>query len=235
MKSISVRTIGRRRLSAGAALLMLASCIAPVAHALDEQAGEDKNIKACERRLCSMLVQKSPAGDDLKCELTKTWARSTIKSAESAAVKWGFGDARCSVQLNIPRAAIVATMTAADEYTFKVPAHVVSCVVEEGGEARPVKVKLAPKIVFKAGKAEKVWVNLKSVDGPSAVKATLWTAARLEDSIGLFHRPMIKSINRFIQKHCPNTYAQGVASSAKPKTVKPTGPAPAASAPPPAK
>ena len=229
MKSTSVRTGGRRRL--GPALLALGLGIGPGAYALDEQVGEEKNIKACERRICSMLVQKNPTGEDLKCELTKTWARSTIKSAESHTIKWGFGDARCSVQLNIPRAAIVAAITAPDEYTFKVPSHMVNCSVEESGEAKPVKVRLAPKIVFKAGKAEKVWINLKSVDAPAAIKGTLWTAARLEDSIGLFHRPMIKSINRFIQKHCPNTYPQGVASTAKTRTVKPTGPAPATSVP----
>jgi hypothetical protein len=44
-----------------------------------------------------MLVDKTVVGDDLKCSLTKTWAKATIKSAETQATKWGFGDARCSV------------------------------------------------------------------------------------------------------------------------------------------
>ena len=48
-----------------------------------------------------MLVDKTVVGDDLKCSLAKTSAKATIKSAETQATKWGFGDARCSVQLSI--------------------------------------------------------------------------------------------------------------------------------------
>src|SRR6476660_4682752 len=90
---------------AGAASLLILSSL-PL-RALDEQSGEGKAIDACEKQLCTMLLQKKPIGNDLKCQLTKTWQQSTIKEAESTAVKWGYGDARCSVDLNVTRAAIV--------------------------------------------------------------------------------------------------------------------------------
>jgi hypothetical protein len=185
----------------------------PSAHALDSQANEEKLIKSCEERLCTMLLQKNPKGDDLKCELSKTWARSTIKDADSHTLKWGYGDARCSVDLHIPRSTIVAAMTN-PEYTFEAGAHTASCVVEENGEPQDVKATLAPKIVFKNGKAEKVWVNLKSIKGPTTIKASLWLAASLTDKVGIFHRPMIKSINKFIDKHCPKAYPKALHSAA---------------------
>jgi hypothetical protein len=148
---------------AGAASLLVLSTL-PL-RALDEQSGEGKAIDACEKQLCTMLLQKKPIGNDLKCQLTKTWQQSTIKEAETNVVKWGHGDARCSVDLNITRAAIVSAMTS-ESFTYEVPAHTAQCVVEEDKEVSTVTVRLAPKIIFKNGRAEKVWINLKNVDGP---------------------------------------------------------------------
>jgi hypothetical protein len=84
-----------------------------------------------------------------------------------------------------------------------------------------VTAKLAPKIIFKNGRAEKVWINLKKVDGPVSVKATIWTVARLEDSIGIFHRQMIKSMNKFVEKSCAKKYPQIVSAAALPATKDP--------------
>ena len=77
-------------------------CAFPVspASALEEGAGEAKAIDACDKRLCSMVQGRDPKGEDLKCALTKTWAKSTIKEADQRAVKWDFGDARCTVQID---------------------------------------------------------------------------------------------------------------------------------------
>src|SRR4029450_5195831 len=83
--------------------LALSLWVLPGAHALEEGAGEKKALDACDRKLCAMLVEKNPRGEDLKCNLTKTWAKATIKWAEPQATKWGFGDARCTVQLSMTR------------------------------------------------------------------------------------------------------------------------------------
>jgi hypothetical protein len=214
----------RRAVVAITACLWMLAITSPL-QALDEQKGEEKGIKSCEERLCTMLVGKSPKGEDLKCELTKTWAQSTIKEAESRSLKWGFGDARCSVQLEVPRASVIAALTK-DEFAFEVAPHTANCIVEQDGEVKTIKATLAPRIAFKNGKAEKVWVNLQSIKGPVGIKATLWTAASLSDSVGLFHRPMIKSINRFIDKYCPQHYPQlQQASAAKDGAAKPASPA----------
>lgn len=176
------------------------------AHALEEQAGEKKALDACDRKLCTMLVEKNAAGEDLKCNLTKTWGKAAIKSAETQATKWGFGDARCTVQLNLSRAELVAALTAPD-YKLKAAPHTVDCLIEDDGGTKSIKATLAPKIEFRNGKAEKVRINLQKIDGPGAVTSVLSAAARLEDRIGLFHRSMVKSVNRYIDKHCANLLA----------------------------
>jgi hypothetical protein len=181
---------------------------ASAANALEEQPGEAKAIKACDERLCRILLRRDPAGEDLKCRLTKTWARSTIQEADQRELKWGFGDARCSVDINISRAAIVEALNGGKESKFWVPPHTADCIVEQDGKLKKVKATLAPKIVFRNGKADKIWINLVSVEGPPNVKSTLSTAAQLNDGIGIFHRVLRKSVNRFIYKHCPTAYPQ---------------------------
>jgi len=189
---------------AAAGCFLLAAAAGPAA-ALDEPADELPNLKACEKRLCTMILNKDPKGDDLACGVQKTWAKSSLKGGESKGVSWGFGDARCKVDIKLERSDIVAALTR-PKHTVFIPAHQVNCVIEREGEVKPVTVKLAPKLKFKDGKADKVWINLESIDGPADVKSTVWTAAKLEDSIGIFHAPMIKSINKFMHSQCMKRY-----------------------------
>jgi hypothetical protein len=198
---------------------LLAAALSAVfpAYALEEQTGEKKALDACDRKLCSLLVERNLKGEDLKCDLTKTWAKSTIQSAETQATKWGFGDARCTVHIEMSRAQLIAALTE-PEYRLKAPPHTVDCIVEEEGAAKPIKATLAPKISFKNGKAEKIRINLQKIEGPTAITSVLSAAATLEDRIGLFHRSLLKSVNRYVEKHCPNLLA--TAEKGKPSTRK---------------
>src|SRR5262245_45669242 len=87
-----------------AGLVLGIVCASVPALALEELKSEKKAISACERQLCAMLVLKERKGPDLRCDLAKTWARKTIKDAETDKLTWGFGDARCTVSLNVSRA-----------------------------------------------------------------------------------------------------------------------------------
>jgi hypothetical protein len=204
-----------------APLLALALFAPSGAKALEEQRGEEAAIKACDKRLCSILLQKNPSGEDLRCKLTKTWAQSKIKEADSHKLSWAFGDARCIVDLNLERVRLVSILEGGRRKLFVSP-HVVDCIVEQNGKLEKVKATLAPKIRFRDGKADKVWVNLESVEGPDAIKATLVTAAYLADSLRLFDRQMVKAVNRYIDRHCPKTYPQLVATSPRAPSSKPS-------------
>lgn len=180
------------------------ACAQPV-EALEAGSGEWDKIKACEERLCTMILEKPAKGADLSCKLTKTWPKSTLDGGESKLVKWGFGDARCSVDLSLARATIVSSLTE-KKFALEIPEHHVKCEVESGGELKPVNLKLSPRIEFKKGKADKIWINLKDVSGPASIKTTIWAAANIEDSLGVFHKSMIKSVNKFMHKQCPKRY-----------------------------
>ena len=172
---------------------------------LEPDPGEQQAIKACERQLCTAVLGRAPAGPDVKCDVAKTWDRDTLKKGDSSSVSWGFGDARCAVDLNLSRADLIAALTQ-PKHVVRVPEHQVKCVVEQDGKPKPVLVKLAPKLEFKNGKADKIWINLNEVDGPTAVKATVSLAASLEDNLGIFHRSMVKSVNKFLHTRCGERY-----------------------------
>ena len=230
-----------RRLGPLSAALGALAITASSASALEELKGEKKAISACEVKLCNMLVHKEPKGPDLKCDLTKTWARKTIKGAESSQLSWGFGDARCTVKLNVSRADIVGAMTAKDG-KFRLAPQPVDCLVEEGGETRNVRVTVSPKIEFNHGEAKKIWINLVSTDGPSSITSMVRFAIQLEDSLGLFHHALLKSVNAFINKSCPKvleeekqrlkTAAAAKAKAPRPEKKSETAAQPAAATPP---
>ena len=202
------------RRTIGAAMLLGALGLDAV-NALEPASGDAAAILDCERRLCTLLDQREK-GEDLTCALSKTWVRNVIKSADQPTVKWGFGDARCSIRIHISRALVAEALAArGTDYKLWIPPHTATCLVEIDGQARTVTATLAPKLILKDGRVEKIWVNLTNLEGPTAVKATLWTAARLADNVGIFQRPLIKSVNRFISTTCPKKYPLAAASAVK--------------------
>lgn len=170
--------------------------------ALDEGKDEKDRLKACEASLCQLVSKKGATTGDFTCSLQKTWAKEKIvEGARASQVSWSFGDARCKVDLKLPRAEVLAALGPGQQ-TLQFPEHTINCEIERDKEITPVAVKLSPKIAFKDGQAQTVWVNLGQVDGPSGVKAVVTTVAKIQDGIGLFHKVMIKAINEQIGNKC---------------------------------
>lgn len=209
----------RTRASVGLAALGLFVAAGP-ASALEELKGEKKALATCERQLCAMLVLKERKGPDLACDLTKTWGRKTIKDAEPTELTWGFGDARCTVRLNVSRSEIVHAVTAG-EAKFQLHRQIIHCVVEENGTPQNVNVVVSPKLEFANGRAIKMWINLVSTDGPGSVTQLLHFGAKLHDNLGLFHSALLKSVNSFIYKSCPKVHAKADEVATQPKAPKP--------------
>src|SRR6516225_10207098 len=185
------RTIGAAMLSGALGL--------DAVNALEPEGGEAAAILDCERRLCTLLEQRDAKGEDLTCALSKTWVRNLIKSADQPTVKWGFGDARCSIRIHISRALVAEALAArGTDYKLWIPPHTATCLVEIDGQARTLTATLAPKLMLTDGRVEKFCVNLTNPEGPTAANATLRTADILADNDGLFPRPLIKAVNRFI-------------------------------------
>lgn len=174
--------------------------------ALEETDDEKDGRKACEAQICRLIVDKPKEKGALKCDLGKTWGKAKIKEgADSKQIKWSFGDARCKVSVRIPKRVIVKALTQ-PKFTFEARPHVVHCDVETGNGIEPVRAVLKPKLKFEGGRVKKAWVGLKELDGPTLLKGLVWTTAKLEDTLGIFHSEMVKEINKFVHKTCPADY-----------------------------
>jgi len=185
--------------------MALAALSLPLA-ALDELGDEAAHLKACERDICEIILKKEGRGRPLACHLTKTWGEKDIaKGASSKKINWSSGDARCTTKVHLTRRQIVAALTT-PKYTLRLPLQKVECEVEEDGKPAPVTAVLSPKVEFRDGKAEKFWINLKQMEGPSMLKGLVWTTAKLEDSIGIFHADILKAINKFVYQKCSRNY-----------------------------
>jgi hypothetical protein len=113
-----------------AALVAALAALAAPAMALEEAKDEKDKLKACEANLCALVTKKGPASGDLACALSKTWARDKIKEGSaSGRISWGCGDARCSVDLKLPRSAVVEALTK-PESTMQFADHTVNCEIE---------------------------------------------------------------------------------------------------------
>jgi hypothetical protein len=195
---------------AGVAIMFLLGLAAPVgqASAIEPRPDEKERLKKCEKSLCQVLVAKKPASGDLQCPLSKVWSRKTMKEGSANKLRWGFGAAKCEVDLKVPRDMIVGALSAA-EIKVTIPSHTVECEVERESSVDKAQITLAPIIEFKDGKAKKIWINVTEIKAPGVVKGVVWSAAQLEDTVGVFQRRMIKSVNKFITEECPKVVAGG--------------------------
>jgi hypothetical protein len=178
------------------------------AAALEPRADEKEKLKTCEKALCSLIVAKKPVTGSLQCPLTKAWSQKTMKEGSAKKLHWGFGAAKCEVDLQVPRQMIVGALSAA-EIKVTLPDHVVNCEVEREGSIDKARITLAPIIEFKEGRAKKIWINVTDIKAPGMIKGVVWSAAQLQDSVGIFHRRMIKAVNKFIGEQCPKVVAGG--------------------------
>ena len=194
------------RLAVGGVVVVIS---AAGALALEEPKGEKAALKACEKRLCDLVTRKAPETGDFTCGLSKTWAKADLKQGSAAGrMSWGFGDARCSVDLKLARATIVAALKD-QKATVQFPAHSVTCVIERDNEPTNVIAVMAPKAQLEDGKVKRIWVNLKTVEGPGMIKGLAFTAAKLEDNLGIFRKPLVKAINKLLHEKCPKLAAGG--------------------------
>jgi hypothetical protein len=131
-----------------------------------------------------------------------------MKEGSAKKLRWSFGAAKCEVDLKVPRDMIVGALSA-EEIKVTLPTHTVDCEVERENSVDKAQITLAPIIEFKNGKARKIWVNVIDIKAPGVIKGVVWSAAQLEDSLGIFHRRMIKSVNKFLTEQCPKVVAGG--------------------------
>jgi hypothetical protein len=166
------------------------------------QTGERERLAQCDRDLCEIIRMPLERGAPLQCDLGTTLYKEQIdKIARAWKLSWPFGDARCSVKVDVPRSLLSRALTD-DNYKLELPPHATRCEVEYKGQPYPVTVTLAPQIEFADGQATSVTLNVRQIDANILIKALLWSAAKLEDTVGIFQEGFVDSVNHYVERHC---------------------------------
>lgn len=176
------------------------------ARAFEVPADEKDKLKSCEKSICEIILKRETAGPDLTCNLAKTWAHDAIKSSIGrASLEWTLGDARCSVDLTVKRADLLSAL-GPGEYQLTIPEHIAKCELEGSDEISVVTIALAPKLTLKDGVAQSLSMGVGKIEGPTLIKGAIWTAATIEEKLGLFQGQLVEEVNEFVQKKCAKRY-----------------------------
>jgi hypothetical protein len=122
-----------------------------------EERAEREARKACKVKICDILATKDPQGDDVSCDIVKTWREADITKMLGGRIDRPWGKAVCQSKLEIKRGQLVKAMTDAN-YEVDLPEQKVSCTLAQKKEGDPyaVEISIAPKVAFENGKAASI-------------------------------------------------------------------------------
>lgn len=167
------------------------------------QGTDAERLQQCHRDLCAIIKAPTPqTGRPLQCDLAVTWYKETIeRAARSRRLAWPFGDARCTLKLDVERAILARAITDRSN-TLKLPPQAANCEVNFRGTLYPMTVTMAPEIVFRNGRAVSVALGVQKIDSNPVLKGVIWSAAKLEQNFGLLQRDFVSGVNRYIERTC---------------------------------
>jgi hypothetical protein len=184
-------------------LMLAGQCFFPAmrqGHA--QENSELERIAQCGRDLCDILRLPLKEGRPLQCEIGRTLYKEQIEKAMRARkLFWPLGDARCTLTLNVERGIVTRVMTQ-DRYTLKLPKQPAICDVEYRGTHYPVTLSMAPEFAFSKGRATTVRLGVQDIEANIIVKALIWSAAKLEDRVGVFQSDFVSGVNTYVESVC---------------------------------
>jgi hypothetical protein len=120
---------------------------APAEHAgkndlTPEERAEKQARKACKIKICNILAANEPQGDNVSCDIVKTWRESDITKMLGGRFDWPLGRAVCQSKPDIKREQLVKAMTEVN-YEVALPEKTVRCRLAQKSEGEPYAVDVA--------------------------------------------------------------------------------------------
>jgi hypothetical protein len=184
-----------------AAAPLAADAGAPVLSA-EEKAEKDAR-KACKTKICGILASKDPVGDDVSCDIVKTWREADITKMLGGKIDWPWGKAVCQSKLEVKREPLAKAMSEGS-YEVVMPAQKMRCTLARKAEGEPyvVEVSMAPKVAFENGKAVTASLNWGEADAPMLVYALIYAGTGLDNSANILGPEVVRMVNEFTTKKC---------------------------------
>ena len=169
----------------------------------DEERAEKQARKACKIKICDILATKDPQGDDVSCDIVKTWRESDITKMLGGRFDWPWCKAVCRSKLDIKREQLANAMTQAN-YEVALPAQKVSCTLAQKSEGEPyaVSVSIAPKVAFENSKAVSARLNWGEANAPMLAYALIYAGTGFDNSTNVLGPEVVRMVNEFTGKKC---------------------------------
>lgn len=190
----------------GFALPLAAPAMAQeVDKALEARMDKEKAERlGCKIAICDAARHKKADGPDISCAVTKTWAANDLRdSILKGKLDWPWGHAQCKADIKIERK-MLAQALAAGTLDAKLAKQTVNCTLDQkgGSEKYSISFVLTPTVTFSGGKATKATLNWSDIQGSALAKGAVWSAATLDNNVGLFEGTMLEQINAFFGPKC---------------------------------
>ena len=168
-----------------------------------EEKAEKEARKACKIKICDIIVTKNPVGEDVACDIVKTWRQEDIVKMLGGQINWPWGKAVCQSKLEVKREPLAKAM-GVGEHEVVLPTQKVSCKLNQKTEGEPyvVEVAMAPKVKFKDGKAVEAMLNWGEATAPLFVYPLVYGGTALDNSSNVLGPEVVRMVNEFRTKKC---------------------------------
>lgn len=179
-----------------------------------EELAEKEARKACKMKICDIIATRDPDGDDVSCDIVKTWREEDIAKMLGGKIGWPWGKAVCQSKLELARKPLALAMSEA-QYEIVMPAQTVRCTLAQKTEGEPyaIEVTMAPKVKFENGKAIEATINWGEATAPMFVYPLIYAGTGLDNSANVLGPEVVRMVNEFTTKKCAEVKAEAPASN----------------------
>ncbi|HXF53291.1 MAG TPA: hypothetical protein VNK52_04120 [Hyphomicrobiaceae bacterium] len=189
---------------ASLALAFTAAAAEVDAALMERMAKEKAGRHACKVAICDVARNRRAEGPDIACSIVKTWTVGDLKEGVlKGRLDWPWGHAQCQADIRLDRKTLAQVLTA-DRIEVKLAKHRVACTLDqkEGAGKYTISFAIMPTVTFAGGKAIRATLNWSEIEGSALAKGAVWSAATLDNHIGVFETATLETINAFFSDRC---------------------------------
>jgi hypothetical protein len=179
-----------------------------------EEKAEKEARKECKKKICDIIATRDPDGDDVSCDIVKTWREEDITKMLGGRINWPWGKAVCQSKLELPRKPLARAMSE-QNYEIVMPVQKLRCTLaqKEEGEPYVVEVSMAPKVKFENGKATEAAINWGDASAPMFIYPLIYAGTGLDNSANVLGLEVVRMVNEFTTKKCAEVKAEAPTNS----------------------
>jgi hypothetical protein len=183
-------------------IVFLASSQAAIAETPAQQAEKDAR-RACEAKICDIVATRDQAGEDVTCDLVKTWSGAEITEILGDRVNWPLGSAMCQTKVTLERKPLARAMSE-PSYEMTMPSQTVRCSLasNDDSDAYVIEFSAAPKVKFENGKAIEAQINWGKASAPALLYPLIYAGTAFDNSTNIFGPEVVRLVNDFTAKKC---------------------------------